>query len=575
MRANPNQGNPDLISLIQRVPRRYLRALSAVGLGLALLAHGCASRSELKPVPAVATRKPQVTATNGMVASAHILASRAGLEMLKAGGNAIDAAVAAGFAVGVVEPNDSGIGGEGVILIYRADTKQTVAIDYRSAAPATASFTSKIPAGGHAGVAVPGTVAGLSLALQKYGTMKLPQVMAPAIKFAAEGFVISATLAGEIADNFDAIQKNEALSAIMCPQGLPLEAGATLKNPDLARSLQKIAAGGPDAFYRGELAKTISADMAANGGFMSKSDLAAYHAIARTPVKGTYRGFELVSAPPPVAGATVIEILQILDQFDLAKGPPLSPENVHLMIEAMKRGFVDCSAFVADPDFVKVPLDGLLSPAYARTRAAEIHPGQLTAKVSAGEPVGEGSGNTTSLCAVDRQGNMAVLTQTISDHFGAKVVVPGTGILLNNEMKNFSTKGINAIAPGKRMRGTLAPTILLKDGKPYAALGTPGAGRIVSTTAILISNLIDHKLPIQEAIESPRFYARDTEPKVSVEARVPSQTLEALKQMGYSFQVMNEFDLFFGGAQGIVVDRKHHTLIGGADPRRDGVAVGY
>jgi gamma-glutamyltranspeptidase / glutathione hydrolase len=575
MHANPTQRNLDLLSLIRRMTRRYFQVLAAVGLSVALLVQGCASRNELKPVATVATQKAQVTATNGMVASAHALASQAGLQMLKAGGNAIDAAVAAAFAVGVVEPNDSGIGGEGVMLIYRADTRQTVAIDYRSAAPASASFASKIPTGGHAGVAVPGTVAGLSLALQQYGTMKLPQVMAPAIKCAADGFVVSATLAGEIADNFDAIQKNEALSAIMCPQGLPLEAGATLKNPDLARSLKQIAAGGPEVFYRGELAEAISADMAAHGGFIAKADLAAYHAIARTPVKGTYRGFELVSAPPPIAGLAVIEILQILNQFDLAKGAPLSPENVHLMVEAMKRGFVDFSAFVADPDFVKVPIDGLLSPAYARSRAAEIRPDQLTAKVSAGEPFGEGSGSTTSLCAVDRQGNIAVLTQTISDHFGAKVVVPGTGILLNNEMKNFSTRGINAIAPGKRMRGTLAPTILLKDGKPYAALGTPGAARIVSTTAILISNLIDHKLSIQEAIESPRFYAREPEPKVSVEARVPAQTLEALKQMGYSFQLMNEFDLFFGGAQGIVVDRKHRTLTGGADPRRDGAVAGF
>ena len=557
-----------------RNPRRLGSALLALAFAVALL-QGCASRTELTTPVAVATKKPQVAGTNGMVASAHALASQAGLEMLKAGGNAVDAAVAAAFAVGVVEPNDSGIGGEGVILIFRADTRQTVAIDYRSAAPATASFNSRIPAEGHAGVAVPGTVAGLSLALQRYGTMPLARVMAPAIRYAADGFVISPTLAGEIADNFDAIQKNEALAAIMCPQGLPLEAGATLKNPDLAHSLRKIAEGGPEVFYRGELAEMIAADMAAHNGFISKADLARYRAIERTPVKGTYRGFEVVSAPPPVAGVAVIEILQILNQFDLAKRPPLAPENVHLMIEAMKRGFVDLSAYVADPDFAKVPIDGLLSPAYARTRAAEIHADLRTAHVSAGDPLGDTSGSTTSLCAVDRQGNMAVLTQTISDHFGAKVVVPGTGILLNNEMKNFSLKGLNGIAPGKRMRGTLAPTILLQNGKPYAVLGTPGAARIVSTTAILISNLIDHQLPIQAAIESPRFFARESEPKVSVEARVPAPTVNTLKQMGYSLQVMNEFDLFFGGAQGIVVDRKHHRLLGGADPRRDGAVAGF
>jgi gamma-glutamyltranspeptidase/glutathione hydrolase len=510
-----------------------------------------------------------------MVASAHALASQAGLQMLKQGGNAIDAAVAAAFAIGVVEPNDSGIGGEGMIVIYRADTRKAIAIDYRSAAPATASFSSKIPTAGHAGVAVPGAVAGLSLALQRYGTMKLDQTMAPAIKLAEEGFTVGPTLAGEISDNFEAIQKNEALSAIMCPQGLPLEAGATLKNPDLGRSLRKIAEGGPDVFYRGDLAEAISADMAAHGGLISKSDLASYRAIAREPVRGHYRGFELVAAPPPLAGAAVIEILEILDRFDLSQNPPLSPQNVHLMAEAMKRGFADFSAFVADPDFVKVPIDGLLSHEYVQRRAAEIRPDRLTAKVTAGEPPREGSGSTTSLCAIDHQGNLAVLTQTISDHFGAKVVVPGTGILLNNEMRNFSSKGINSVAPGKRMRGTLSPTILLKDGQPYAALGTPGAGRIISTMAILISNLIDQRMPIQQAIESPRFYARDTEQSLSVEARMPKATLETLAKMGYTFQTLDDYDLFFGGAQGIVVDRKHGKLIGGADPRRDGAVAGY
>jgi gamma-glutamyltranspeptidase / glutathione hydrolase len=563
------------MTLIRRLERRSFLALAAVGLSLALLSYGCASRQTQKPIAAAATKKAQVIASKGMVASAHTLASQAGLQVLKDGGNAIDAAVAAAFAIGVAEPNDSGIGGEGMILIYRADTKRAVAIDYRSAAPATASFPSRIPAAGYAGVAVPGAVAGLSLALQQYGTMKLDRVMAPAIKLAQEGFAISPTLAGEIADNFDAIQKNEALSAILCREGLPLEAGATLKNPDLARSLRKIAEGGPDVFYRGELAEAISAAMAAHGGFISKADLAAYHAVVREPVRGSYRGFEILSAPPPVAGAAVIEILQILAHFNLATNGPLSAENIHLMAEAMKRGFADFSAYVADPDFVNVPIQALLSPEYARARAAEIRPGQVTAKVAAGEPIREGSGSTTSLCAIDQDGNVAVLTQTISDHFGGKVVIPGTGILLNNEMKNFSSRGINTMSSGKRMRGTLSPTILMKDGKPYAAVGTPGAGRIISTTAILISNLIDYHMPIQEAIESPRFLARDTDINLSVEARMPKETIESLTKIGYTFQTMNEYDLFFGGAQGIVIDRKHHQLFGGADPRRDGAVAGY
>jgi gamma-glutamyltranspeptidase/glutathione hydrolase len=522
-----------------------------------------------------ATKKAQVVAGKGMVASAHALASQAGVDIMKAGGNAIDAAVAAAFAIGVAEPNASGIGGEGMMVLYRADKKSAVAIDYRSAAPAAASYPSGIPSTGHAAVAIPGTVAGLTSALMQYGTMKLEKVMAPAIRLAEEGFVVSPTLAGVIADNFEEIMKNLPLAAVVCPGGLPLEAGAILKNPDLGRSLRKIAAGGPEVFYRGELADVITSEVAAHGGYLAKTDLAAYRAINREPVRGSYRGYTMLSSPPPVGGTSVLEILQILEHFDLAKNAPLAPQNVHLMAEAMKRGFADFSAFIADPDFVRVPLTGLLSPAYAKARAGEIRPEAISSSVTAGEPAKYESGSTTSLCAVDRKRNVVVLTQTLSDFFGAKVMIAGTGIILNNEMKNFSARGINVMAPGKRMRTTIAPTILLKNDKPFAALGTPGAARIISTMAILISNLIDHKMGIQEAIEAPRFYTRDTEKSLSVESRMPPATVDALTKLGYAIQAMGEYDLFFGGAQGIVIDAKSGRKTGGADPRRDGAVVGY
>ncbi len=522
-----------------------------------------------------AARKAEVVAGKGMVASAHALASQAGVDIMKAGGNAIDAAVAAAFAIGVVEPNASGIGGEGMMVVYSAGKKSAVAIDYRSAAPASASYPKGIPATGHAAVAIPGTVAGLTSALKLYGSMKLEKVMAPAIRLAEEGFIVSPTLAGVIADNFEEIMKNPQLAAVVCPGGLPLEAGATLKNPDLARSLRKIGAGGPDVFYRGELADAITAEMAAQGGFLAKADLAAYRAMTREPVRGSYRGYTMLSSPPPVGGTSVLEILQILEHFELAKNPPLAPQNVHLMAEAMKRGFADFSGFIADPDFVTVPLKGLLSPAYAEARAGEIQAEAISPSVKAGEPAKYESGSTTSLCAVDRKGNVVALTQTISDFFGAKVMIAGTGIILNNEMKNFSARGINAMAPGKRMRTTIAPTILLKGGKPFAALGTPGAARIISTMVILISNLIDHKMGIQEAIEAPRFYTRDTDKNLSIESRMPPATVEALTKLGYVIQTMGEYDLFFGGAQGILIDAKTGRKTGGADPRRDGAVVGY
>ncbi|MFH1176152.1 MAG: gamma-glutamyltransferase [Acidobacteriota bacterium] len=529
-------------------------------------------------VPALAgaaTRQPAVVAEHGMVASAHALASQAGIDIMKVGGNAVDAAVAAAFALGVAEPNASGLGGEGMMVIYQARNKTAVAVDYRSTAPATASFASKVPATGHAAVAVPGTVAGLTLALARYGSMPLDRILAPAITLAEEGFTVTPTLAAAVSEHFAEILENEPLAALFCPGGLPIEPGVTLRNPELARSLRALAAGGVDVFYRGELAAAITAEVAAHGGFLSPADLAGYRAIERAPVRGRYRGYELVSAPPPVGGLPVIEILQILDRFSLAKRPLLDPANVHLMAEAMKRGFADYSAFVADPFFVKVPVTDLLSRRYARARAREIDPRSVTPKVLPGSFDNDSSPSTTSLAVADRDGNLVALTQTMSDFFGAKVMVAGTGIILNNEMKNFSARGVNVMAPGKRMRTTIAPTIIIRRGRPFAALGTPGAARITSTMVLLVANLVDYRLGIQEAIEAPRFFARDTEKDLYVEGRFPAATMATLERLGYTFQILRDFDLYFGGAQGIIIDRKTGLRIGGADPRRDGAVIGY
>ena len=525
--------------------------------------------------PSAATRNKQVVARRGMVASAHALASQAGLEMLKAGGNAVDAAVAAAFAIGVVEPNATGLGGEGMMVIYLAPSRKAIAIDYRSTAPGVTRFESGIPATGHAAVAIPGTVAGLTLAQQKYGKLKLPTVIAPAVQLAEQGFVVSSTLAGIVVEGFEDISKNEALAKIVCPGGLPIEAGATLRNPDLARSLRAIAAGGAAVFYRGAIADRIATEMAARGGFITRDDLAGYKAVEREPVRGRYRGYDLLSAPPPVGGLTVLEILQILDQMSLANTPHLSPRHIHLLAEAMKRGFADFGAYVGDPDFVTVPTATLLSRDYAKQRAAEIDPAHVSDKILPAGIAKNEPPSTTSLSVVDAQGNMVALTQTISDFFGAKVVVEGTGIILNNEMKNFSARGPNAMAPGKRMRTAIAPTLVLHEGRAFATIGTPGGARIISTMTLLLSNLIDYKMGIQDTIEAPRFYARDTDKELSIEARVSDATATALTAMGYSVKKLGEFDLFFGGAQGIVIDPKTRMRIGGADPRRDGAVVGY
>ena len=358
-----------------------------------------------------ATKNVQVEAVHGMVASAHPLASDAGLRILKLGGNAVDAAVATAFAVGVVELNASGLGGEGMIVIYNAETKTAVAVDYRSAAPATATFPKQIPALWPCGGGRSGHCRWVNDRTGEIGTMPLHRVMAPAIVLAEQGFTVSPTLASVIQDNFEKITKNPPLAAVTCRDGLPLEAGAILKNPDRALSLRKIAAVGPEVYYRGHLADAIAAEMAANGGFISKADLTSYKAVVREPVRGKYRGYELISAPPPVGGLSVIQILQILENFNLAKNSPTSAINVHLTAEAMKKGFADYEAFIGDPDFEKIPVKGLLSSEYAKRRAAEIKADAISAEIEAGEPSRESS-STTALCVVDRKGNVVALTQT-------------------------------------------------------------------------------------------------------------------------------------------------------------------
>lgn len=555
--------------------RSRTRAWAMACVSVALFAVMSCGRPAPPPaVPGAPAPLAPITSTRGMVASAHALASDAGIAMLRAGGNAVDAAVAAAFAIGVAEPNASGLGGEGMILIHLAASGRTVAIDYRSAAPLGAVYDGRPPDTGYAAAAVPGTVAGLAMALERHGTRPLKEVLRPAIALADDGFLASATLAASVTEHFGALAADTELSGVFCPGGLPLEAGGRVRNPALAHTLRAIAAGGPDVFYRGAIADRLAQASSEHGGFLTREALAAYRAIERTPVRGRYRGREVISAPPPVAGTAVIEALQILDRFDLTPHAALSAARVHLTSEALKRAFADFNAFIGDPDFERVPAAGLVAPAYAAARAAEIDPARVSAAVRSGDPDREHP-STTALAVIDRHGNAVVVTQTISDFFGAKVMVPGTGIILNNEMKNFSARGVNALAPGKRMRTAIAPTLVFDRGQVVLAIGTPGAARIVSVTAQLISNVLDYGLDIQAAIDAPRFHARDTEPHLSIEGRIPADTQTALERMGYALERYGDFDLFFGGAQGIVRDPRTGRLSGGADRRRDGAVIAY
>lgn len=513
-------------------------------------------------------------AEHAIVTSAHPLASEAGIEILKKGGNAVDAAVATAFAIGVVEPDGSGIGGEGLMVIYLAETDERIAIDYRSCAPKSIEQYN-LEKDGPKSVAIPGTVAGLSMALENYGTMSLSEVLQPAIRYAEEGFEVSSTLAGIIMDNYEKLLNDPATAEVYLEDSFPKQEGDIIVQEDLAKTLKIIGYQGADAFYTGVIADVIAHQMKESGGIITKEDLATYRAIEREPVVGDYRGYEIISGPPPVSGMVVIEALNILENYDLRQYGYMSYDALHLMSEAVRLAYADRYGYMADPSFVDVPMDILLSKEYAAKRADLI---QMDRQIPKWELRGavddvKEHHSTTHLVVADEAGNMVSLTQTLSSFFGSGYTVPGTGILLNNEMKNFSKSGINVMEPYKRMRTTIAPTVILKDGKPFMAVGSPGAARIVPAVLNIIVNVVDFDMGLQEAIEAPRFYSTSQSSKVYLEDRFPELVIKALEQKGYKLIIKGEMDLYFGGAQAALYDDEQ--IIGGADPRRDGFAVGY
>ena len=530
---------------------------------------------------------------NGMVASAHPLASQVGVDILKAGGNAVDAAVAVGFALGVVEPNASGIGGGGFMLIWLAEQGRSVYIDFREKA-ATGTTADMYPLdedgkiesneqgfnpaviGGRA-VAVPGEVAGLLLAQEEFGTMSRLQVMQPAIDHAEQGVVVSDVLARMISDNYDALLTYPASAAIYLSDDFPKTAGETVRNTDLAKTLRLVADRGRDGFYTGPVAHGIVKAVQGDGGSMTLEDLAGYNPSYRVPVTGSYRGYDLISSPPPSAGGThVIELLNIMENFDVAGMQPGSAESLHAWAEAMKLAYGDRAAYMGDPDYVEVPYAELASKAYAGKQFARIDRDRAAAEFTAGDPLAGDSGSTTHFSVVDAAGNMVACTKTINHFFGSGITAPGTGVLLNDQMDDFDKQpgSQNSITAGKKPLSNMSPTLLLKDGKPFATLGTPGGMRIISTMALLISNLVDHGMDIQSAIEAPRI-SNYRDGALKLEARIPEDVRAALVLKGHELQVKKDFDLYFGGAQGITIDPRGGGLHGGADPRRDGKAVGF
>ncbi len=536
--------------------------------------------------------KRDVIAVSGVVAAAHPLAAQAGVEILKKGGNAFDAAIATSFMLNVVEPNASGMGGGGFAVIYVAKEKKTYMIDYREMAPAKArpdmyalddsgKVLNDAPVTGYYASAVPGQLRGMELLHGKFATMKWADLITPAIRQSEAGLPVSKNLNGIIADEVNRLEKYSPsldwFGKVYFKDGLPLQPGDTLKNPELTESLKKVAQGGADVFYKGEIADKIAAFYAKNAeGWITKADLAAYRAKMREPVTTTYRGYTLVTVPPPSSGGlTVANILNIMENYDVAKMGRGSTQFHHTFLEAQKLAYADRSRYMADSDFVKVPMAELAGKPYGASRAKLISPDAANNAVKPGDPK-PGSGSTTSFSVVDKEGNMITVTQTINYFLGAGVVPDGTGILMNDEMDDFvanNPESVNAPAPGKRPLSSITPTIVLKDGKPFMTLGSPGGPRIISTVAQVVMNVVDFKMDLQTAINDPRLHTANA-PVAQLEQAIDKATLNELTAWGHKLNLRPELSLYFGGAQGIMIlpDGRLH---GAADPRRLGQAFGY
>jgi gamma-glutamyltranspeptidase/glutathione hydrolase len=536
-----------------------------------------------------------VRARQAMVASEHRLATLAGLEVMRAGGNAIDAAVAVGFALAVVMPNAGNLGGGGFMLIHDARSARQVALDFRETAPGAATARMFLDADGqvvrgrslftHQSVGVPGTVAGLLHALETYGTLSRDAVVAPAIRLAEEGFEVSEHLAALIGGSRRQLDRWPATAAIFFPNGRPLAAGERLVQRDLARSLRAIARDGATAFYRGEIAQAIAAEMVRHGGLVTLDDLARYRPIERAPVLGSYRGYRIASMPPPSSGGThLVQMLNLLERYPLREYGPGSAQTIHLLAEAMKLAYADRAEYLGDPDFVAVPVAALTGKRYADRLAGSIDPERArpAADIRPGRPLPAEGDQTTHYSVVDRHGNAVATTYTLNLNFGSGIVAEGTGILLNDEMDDFSIKpGVpnafgltggeaNAIAAHKRPLSSMTPTIVLKDGRPWLVTGSPGGSRIITATLQTVINAIDFDMNPAEAAVAPRVHHQWMPDDLRVEKGLSADTLRLLAQKGHRVSVRPTM----GRTQTIVV--RPDGLAGYSDPRNpDGYTAGF
>ena len=565
-------------------------------------------------VPATASVHP-VHAAHAMVVSVHELASHVGVEIMQAGGNAVDAAVATGFALAVVHPAAGNIGGGGFMLIRMADGKAHF-LDYREMAPAAATRDMYLDAQGNVipgaseigykAIGVPGSVAGMVYAEQKYGKLTLKQVMAPAIQLAREGYALSWEEAADMHDRH--LAEFPESRRVFQRNGDYYKPGEIFRQPDLARTLERIAEK-PDDFYHGALARELAAAMQKGGGLITANDLAHYEVKEREPVHGTYRGYEVISAPPPSSGgAVLIEILNILEGYDLGKMGDRSAQSMHFTLEAFRRAFFDRAEFMGDPDFAKIPVAQLIDKRYAAAWEETIDPAHATPskdlkrpaifseleQYAAGHPpamAAPESNHTTHYSVMDAEGNAVAVTTTINDWFGSRVTADGLGFLLNDEMDDFSSKpgvpnsdgliqsSTNAIGPGKRPLSSMTPTIVVRDGKTVMVLGSPGSSKIITTVANVLIGVVDYGMNIQEAVNAPRFHNQWLPDVVNVEQWFSPDTVNLLEHMGYNVEIGLRYGVhvapYWSDAECIAVDAKTGERLGASDVRDGGKAVGY
>ncbi|MFH0990723.1 MAG: gamma-glutamyltransferase [bacterium] len=526
------------------------------------------------------------TALKSMVVSAHPIASEIGIRILRSGGNAADAAVATVAALNVVEPHASGLGGGGFVLYYDAKSDSFLVIDYRERAPKNlikeyyyqaADTFQHIRQHGATAIGTPGAPAGWQALYDRFGTKPLAELLAPASVVADTGFDLSEKQCAIIVDHMKDILPDSAIAATFLADGFPPTAGFRIKQAALSATLKRLGNSSLTNVYASPFADDIVRAVKARGGTLSQEDLASYRIQYRRPLRGWYRGYEIITLPPPsIGGTALLEILKFAERFEVSSLPYLSPEYIHRLAQASRQALKDVTTWISDPDYDEQPVSRLLSDEWIGAASERMKLGGVPEKIQPWDAErARKTGNTTHLVVIDSSGNIASLTQSINDFYGAGVMAPQLGILLNNHMGDFSGDSTrrNSVTPLHRPVSNMTPTIVRKNGKPILVIGSPGGPRIAPTVAQVILAVLDGRLPLDKAIKAPRFFPLNS--TLVMEKRMPQPTIDSLEKLGWKIEMKESLDNYFGGVHAIWIDPETHTLFGAADPRRDGASRGW